>query len=225
EEDRTVGRPGRGMVLLVDDDEDMLAALRAALEDEGGEQVEGVEVTDLADLRAEQVVVAAGAWSGAFTGPGPLKIRPVKGQILRLRDSEPPLASRIVRTPRCYVVPRATGEIVVGATVEERGFDDAVTAGGVHRLLEAAWEALPDVEERALVETAVGFRPGTPDNAPVVGRDADGVIWATGHHRNGVLLAPITATAVAGWLAGEKKGSDPFFTFSKHFVPVAGSRA
>jgi glycine oxidase len=101
-------------------------------------------------------------------------------------------------------VPRPSGEIVVGATVEERGFDPAVTAGGVHRLLEAAWEALPDIEERELVETAASFRPGTPDNAPVVGRGAvEGPIWATGHHRNGVLLAPITASAVASMLAGE----------------------
>jgi glycine oxidase len=145
----------------------------------------------------------------------------VKGQIVRLREGAAPgggpaaggalapssvLASRIVRTPRCYVVPRPGGEIVVGATVEERGFDPTVTAGGVHRLLEAAWEALPDVEERELVETAASFRPATPDNAPVVGYGSTaGLIWATGHHRNGILLAPITASAVAALVTG----SDP----------------
>ena len=93
---------------------------------------------------------------------------------------------------------------MVGATVEERGFDASVTAGGVHRLLEAAWEALPDVEERELVETTASFRPATPDNLPVVGHGSpDGVIWATGHHRNGILLAPITAEAVVRLLRGE----------------------
>jgi glycine oxidase len=207
-----------------------LAALRTAFEHEGGEIVEGVEVTGVEDhslvtsaghVHAEHVVVAAGAWSAALAPDAP-PLRPVKGQVLRLREGAgsgpggaapsggaaptggpPALASRIVRTPRCYVVPRAGGEIVIGATVEERGFDPAVTAGGVHRLLEAAWEALPDVEERELVETSASFRPATPDNAPVVGRGSTaGLIWATGHHRNGILLAPITASAVAALATG-----------------------
>ena len=197
-----------------------LAALRAALEHEGGVVAEGVEVTGVDEhgftatqgpVLAEQVVIAAGAWSGGLAPDAP-PIRPVKGQILRLRERAvagsphaAPLASRIIRTPRCYVVPRPSGEIVIGATVEERGFDPAVTAGGVHRLLEAAWEALPDVEERELVETAASFRPGTPDNAPVIGASSPGrPLWATGHHRNGILLAPITATAIAAQLAGEE---------------------
>lgn len=200
-----------------------LAALRAAIEHEGGCVLEGVEVTGVDEhglatadgpIAAEQVVIAAGAWSASLAPDAP-PVRPVKGQIVRLREAaapgaaapfRAPLASRIVRTPRCYVVPREDGEIVIGATVEERGFDSAVTAGGVHRLLEAAWEALPDVEERELVETSASFRPGTPDNAPVVGRtDPDGPIWATGHHRNGILLAPITATAIEQIVTG----SDP----------------
>jgi glycine oxidase len=190
-----------------------LAALRAAVEHQGGELLEGVDVARVEEgalvtgagiVRAEQAVVAAGAWSPGLAPDAP-PVRPVKGQILRLRDAAAPLAGRIVRTPRCYVVPRRSGEVVVGATVEERGFDPAVTAGGVHRLLEAAWEVLPDVEERELVETAASFRPGTPDNAPVVGRGAPGgPIWATGHHRNGILLAPITAAAVASMLAGDE---------------------
>jgi glycine oxidase len=91
---------------------------------------------------------------------------------------------------------------VVGATVEERGFDTSVTADGVFRLLEAAREVLPDVAELEFVEAAARLRPGTPDNAPLIG-EHDGVIWATGHHRNGVLLAPITAAAVAALVAGE----------------------
>jgi glycine oxidase len=94
--------------------------------------------------------------------------------------------------------------VVLGATVEERGFDTSVTAGGVHRLLEAAWEVLPDVGELELVAARAGLRPGTPDNGAVVGPgEPEGLVWATGHWRNGVLLAPITGQAVAGLLAGE----------------------
>ncbi|HEX8744990.1 MAG TPA: glycine oxidase ThiO [Thermoleophilaceae bacterium] len=210
------------------------AALRAALEHEGGELYEGVEVTGAEQtgvdeltlttpagpIHAGRVVLAAGAWSAALAPDAP-PVRPVKGQILRLREPREalhPLSERIVRTPRCYVVPRPGGEVVVGATVEERGFDASVTAGAVQRLLEAAWEALPDVEERELTETSASFRPATPDNAPVVGPGShEGLIWATGHNRNGVLLAPITAAAVADLLTGTQPpprgekggGSDP----------------
>jgi glycine oxidase len=132
-------------------------------------------------------------------------VRPVKGQILELRprgDSAGP-PKRIVRTPRCYLFARADGRAVVGATVEEQGFDTTVTGGGVRDLLEAAWEAYPDVGELELVSARAGLRPATPDNLPLVGR-AGTAIWATGHHRNGVLLAPVTALAVASMLAGEE---------------------
>ena len=238
-----------------------LAALRAAFEHEGGELAEGVEVTGVEDravataagtVHAEHVVVAAGAWSTALAPDAP-PVRPVKGQIVRLREAAAaratpaagrtapraattargfPLAERIVRTPRCYVVPRPSGEVVIGATVEERGFDPAVTAGGVHRLLEAAWEALPDVEERELVETAASFRPATPDNAPVVGHGSQaGLVWATGHHRNGILLAPVTADAVAALVTGAE-APEPLAAFGpERFAaapppaPVAGRHA
>jgi glycine oxidase len=172
----------------------VVRALRSALEGAGGELRCGVEVGDPHALDAEHVVLAAGCWSGA-------PVRPVKGQILRLRGE--PLAQRLVRTPRCYVVSRPDGEVVVGATVEERGFDTTVTADGVFRLLEAAHEVLPDVAELEFVEAAARLRPGTPDNAPLIG-EHEGVIWATGHHRNGVLLAPVTAAAVAAMAAGEE---------------------
>jgi glycine oxidase len=171
----------------------VVRALCAAFEAEGGELRCGVEVSDPAGLDAEHVVLAAGCWSGA-------PVRPVKGQILRLRGE--PLAGRLVRTPRCYVVSRPGGEVVVGATVEERGFDTTVTGDGVFRLLEAAREVLPDVGELELVEAAARLRPGTPDNAPLIG-EHDGLVWATGHHRNGVLLAPITAQAVAAIVTGD----------------------
>jgi glycine oxidase len=110
---------------------------------------------------------------------------------------------RIVRSPRCYLLARADGRIVLGATVEEQGFDTALTAGGIYRLLEAAREILPEVEELELVQVRAGLRPGTPDNAPLIGRLDDRVVVATGHHRNGILLAPVTARLVAAELAGE----------------------
>jgi len=201
----------------------VVSALREALLAEGGEIRSGVAVeaveqsgTAVAGVRtgdgpipADAVVAAAGARSAELGVPDSPPVRPVKGQILRLRGApERPPATRIVRTPRCYVVSRPGGEVVVGATVEERGFDLTVTAGAVHRLLEAAWEVLPDIEERELVEARAGLRPGTPDNCPVVGAGSlAGLFWATGHHRNGVLLAPITASAIAALIAGDQSDS------------------
>jgi glycine oxidase len=195
-----------GGILAADDHQveprAVVRALREALRAAGGELRTGVEVTDPSSLDAGHVVIATGCWSGA-------PVRPVKGQILRLRGDS--LASRLVRTPRCYVVSRPGGETVVGATVEERGFDTTITADGVFRLLEAAREVLPDVTELEFVEAAARLRPGTPDNAPLIG-ELDGLIWATGHHRNGVLLAPITAAAVAAIVAGESppEAVEPF---------------
>jgi glycine oxidase len=157
-------------------------------------------------ISCERVVVAAGAWSAALAPGEAPPVRPVKGQILELRarGAMPDPLERVVRTPRCYLVARGDGRVVLGATVEEQGFAIAVTAGGVYRLLEAAWEALPEVGELELVAAHAGLRPGTPDNTPLVGPgELEGLIWATGHWRNGVLLAPLTAEAVAGLLAGE----------------------
>jgi glycine oxidase len=177
-----------------------------AIETSGG-RVTGVRLTGGTVVGAGQVVVAAGPWSPALDpgGDGP-PVRPVKGQILELHaragTSEP--IGRIVRSPRCSLVARGDGRLVLGATVEEQGFDTALTAGGVHHLLEAGWELVPETEELELAHARVGLRPGTPDNAPLIGPGAvGGLIWATGHHRNGVLLAPFTARAVAGLLAGE----------------------
>jgi glycine oxidase len=162
-----------------------------------------------------RVVVAAGPWSASLApmGDGP-PVRPVKGQILELRTrgAMPNPFERVLRTPRCYLVSRGDGRVVLGATVEEQGFDTAVTADGVFRLLEAAWEVLPEIGELELVGAKAGLRPGTPDNRPIVGADPElaGLIWATGHWRNGVLLAPLTGDAVAALLAGETlEGSDP----------------
>jgi glycine oxidase len=156
---------------------------------------------------AEIVVVAAGAWSGQIAGlPAALHVRPVKGQMLALRmDPAAPLIAHVVWAPKAYLVPRRDGRLIVGATTEERGFDASLTAGGVLALLEGAWRALPGVEELPIDEMWVGFRPGSRDDAPVLGPcGVEGLVLATGHHRNGILLTPVTAEAVARYvLTGE----------------------
>jgi glycine oxidase len=135
-------------------------------------------------------------------------VRPVKGQIMRLRDPDGPgLLSRVVRYEGGYVVPRGDGRYVLGASVEERGFELGATAGGVYELLRDARELLPGIVELEIEELSVGLRPGTPDNLPAIGRGAlEGLLWATGHHRNGILLAPLTAELIAGLLDGEGAG-------------------
>jgi glycine oxidase len=174
------------------------------------ERLVGVKTSDGRELRAASVVLAAGCWSGRSGWLPPEAVppvRPVKGQIIRLQGAaEAPLCERIVAGDRVYIVPRGDGRVVVGATVEERGFDLTVTAGGVNELLREAYRALPDVAELELVEAIAGLRPGTPDNAPVIGRGAiDGLILATGHFRNGILLAPLTAERVASVLSGDQE--------------------
>jgi glycine oxidase len=171
-----------------------------------GDRVTGVVVAGGARLPAEAVVLAAGCWSGGLGGLAAEAlppVRPVKGQLLYLRGSAgEPLCSRNVRGLEVYVVPRGDGRVVVGATVEEQGFDTRVTAGAVHDLLRAALELLPDVAELELLETVVGLRPGSPDNAPMLGpAGPQGLVVATGHYRNGILLTPVTADAIAELLA------------------------
>jgi glycine oxidase len=171
----------------------------------------GVRLADGETVRAERVVLAAGAWSGELPGVPPdarVPVRPVKGQTLRLRDpAGPGLLERVVRFDGGYLVPRGDGRYVLGATVEERGFDTAITAVGVHELLRDAGEAVPGVLELEIEEAVAGLRPGTPDNAPIMGASpaAEGLVWATGHYRNGVLLAPVTADLLAAELAGEPR--------------------
>lgn len=155
-------------------------------------------VTDPSEVDADVVVVAAGAGTAALTG---LPIRPVKGQVLRLRG-EPGLLRHVIDGAadgrHVYLVPRADGEVVVGATQEELA-DRRNTAGGVHDLLRAALDLVPGLAEHELTEATVGHRPGTPDNGPVLGllgRDRR-IVVAAGHFRNGILLAPITARLIA----------------------------
>jgi glycine oxidase len=170
------------------------------------------------DVSAAAVVVAAGCWSGGLKGlPEPLRaaVRPVKGQLLRLRHPAgmPPVISHTIRaTVRgadVYLVPRADGEVIVGATQEERGPDRTVTAGAVHDLLHDAMSVLPVTSELILAETCAGLRPGTPDNGPIVGRTGvDGLLLATGHYRNGILMSPVTADAIVAYLTGQPPAAE-----------------
>lgn len=161
----------------------------------------GLRLAGGGELAADVVVLALGAWSASLPGVPPLPVRPVKGQILRLRGASGLLDGTVralVRGRQVYLVPYAGDRLVVGATVEDRGFDAAVTAGGVHDLLRDAIEVVPGVTELELVETLARWRPGSPDNAPLLGPSGlPGLVLATGHYRNGVLLTPVTGEAVA----------------------------
>jgi glycine oxidase len=164
-------------------------------------------------LRARRIVVAAGAWSGGLAGlpvHAHLPVRPVKGQIMLLRDpAGPGLLTRPVRFTGGYLVPRPDGRYVLGGTVEERGFDPRPTAGATYELLRDAHRVVPGVSELELLELGVGYRPGTPDNGPAIGCGAlEGLVWATGHYRNGILLAPLTAELVVALLAEGEHGGD-----------------
>jgi glycine oxidase len=204
----------------------LCAALLGALEADGGvelllgtevegalregERIAGVRTVDGRELRASAVILATGAWSAqAQWLPDSARppVRPVKGQILELRaraGAAP--CSRIVSSERVYLVPRPDGRLIAGATVEEQGFDTTVTAGGVHELLREAYRLLPEVAEMELVEATAGLRPGTPDNLPLIGASGvDGLLWATGHYRNGILLAPLTANLLVEHLEGSMR--------------------
>ena len=175
------------------DPREVLAALRPRVDVR-----EGVDVRSLDDVEAERVVVATGAWSPELVD---VPVRPVKGQIMRLRDpAGPGLMTRVLRFEGGYLVPRGDGGYVLGATVEERGYDTTVTAGGLYELLRDATEIVPGISELVVEETGAGLRPGTPGNVPIL-REEGRVVVATGHFRNGVLLAPTTADRVAAMLA------------------------
>jgi glycine oxidase len=172
----------------------------------GSDRVAGVRLAGGELVSAGQVVVAAGAWSAAIGGlpdGARVAVRPVKGQILRLRDpAGPGLLNGVLRMADGYIVPRGDGRYVLGATMEERGFDTTVTAGAVFELLREATELVPGFSELVLDELSAGLRPATPDNLPVLGPGAvPGLHWAAGHHRNGILLTPVTAEIVSGALA------------------------
>jgi glycine oxidase len=149
---------------------------------------------------APVTVIAAGAWTSQLLPEIP--VRPVKGQVVRLRG--PQLVDRTIRTLDAYLVPRGDGRYVLGATMEERGWDTSPTAGGVFELIRDMSEVVPGILEFEIEEISAGLRPATPDNLPALGWVREGVLVATGHHRNGILLAPLTADLVAAQLAGEE---------------------
>jgi len=199
------------------DNRKLAQALRAAAEAAGvtihehrpvkeivvqGGRAKGVALEDGTIAAADIVVLAAGAWSRGIAGLPPDRrppVRPVKGQMLALQmDPAAPLLTHVLWAPGAYLVPRRDGRLIVGGTVEEQGFDDKITAGGMLTLLEAAWRAVPAIEELPVAEIWVGHRPGSRDDAPILGPGpAEGLVYATGHHRNGILLAPVTADAIA----------------------------
>ncbi|MFF8018325.1 glycine oxidase ThiO [Streptomyces sp. NPDC007929] len=190
----------------------------------------GVVLADGTATAAGQVVLAGGSLSGRLAGvPRDVlpPVRPVKGQVLRLTmpRRHGPFLSRtvraVVRGSHVYLVPRANGELVVGATSEEQGWDTTVTAGGVYELLRDAHELVPGITELPLTETRAGLRPGSPDNAPLLGPTGlEGLLLATGHYRNGVLLTPVTGDAMAHALAtGELPEEARPFT-PKRFSPA-----
>jgi glycine oxidase len=151
---------------------------------------------------ADVVVLAAGAWSRTIGGIPVADlppVRPIKGQMLALQmDKTAPLVRHVLWLPNAYLVPRLDGRLLIGGTVEERGFDAAVTAGGLLALIEGAWRAVPAIEELPIAETWVGFRPGSRDDMPILGRAGiDGLVVATGHHRNGILLSPVTVQGIS----------------------------
>ncbi|MGI8573390.1 MAG: glycine oxidase ThiO [Solirubrobacteraceae bacterium] len=208
------------------DPRSLTGALGRAVENAGGELRERTSVTEvsisdgrvlgvIADgelLPAEHVVIAAGCWSPALGGipdHARVPIHPVKGQILELRDpAGPGLLTRVLRMRGGYVVPRGDGRYVLGATMEERGFDTTVTAGACFELLRDAIELLPGVGELVVAGLAAGLRPVTPDNLPAIGESSvSGLHWAAGHYRHGVLLAPITAEIVLAGLSAEEPES------------------
>ncbi|CAK0772545.1 glycine oxidase [uncultured Gammaproteobacteria bacterium] len=205
------------------DNRALVVALKAALLKVGGTlrehcpvagvelsngRVSGVRIGDRIEP-AEVVVVAAGAWSRQLEGlPEVVRppVRPIRGQLIYLRmNPDEPVLRHVLWAPKAYLVPRRDGRLLIGATTEERGFVVENTAGGVYALLDGAWRAIPAIEELPLEELVVGFRPGSRDDAPILGPTAiDGLVMATGHHRNGILLGAVTVEAISRYiLTGE----------------------
>ncbi|MDQ6804871.1 MAG: glycine oxidase ThiO [Actinomycetota bacterium] len=191
----------------------------------GGDGATGVVLCDGEHVPATHVVVAAGPWSGRLAGlpsTARVPVRPVKGQILRLHDpAGPGLIAHVLRMGAGYIVPRGDGRYVLGATMEERGFDRSVTAGAAFELLREAIELVPGFSELVLDECSAGLRPATPDGVPAIGPGTiAGLHWATGHHRNGVLLAPLTAELVVAGLLGEPPSPEAVSVAPTRFAPL-----
>ncbi|MGH7503642.1 MAG: FAD-dependent oxidoreductase, partial [Longimicrobiales bacterium] len=190
-----------------------LAAERAGVTFHSGRSVKSIDpsspagghtvrLDDHTSLVAGAVVIAAGAWSGTIEGAGAPPVVPVRGQMFAVSA---PLVRRTIHAHGCYLIARDDGRTLVGATVEDVGFAPGPTPGGIRQLLDAAIQVTPEIAAQPLIETWAGYRPGTPDGLPILGEDPDmpGLFWATGHFRNGILLAPITGERIGAALAGD----------------------
>ncbi|WP_036725569.1 glycine oxidase ThiO [Patulibacter minatonensis] len=212
---------GRGTSRASPADEQRAGARRAP-------RATGVALDDGRVLRAGAVVLATGAWSvDGVPDTARVPVRPVKGQLLVLRDpSGPGLLERVLRFGTGYVVPRGDGRYVLGATTEERGFDLATTAWALHDLLRDGYELVPGLLDLEVEETLAGLRPTTPDALPAIGPAAgvDALWWATGHHRNGVLLAPLTGAVLAEQIAGAGSSGEPILDGARVAGLVAPAR-
>jgi glycine oxidase len=215
--------PGHGHVAALD----LTRALAAAARRHGAHLIEGGQVrsvsrrgsdlvveTQRGPLSGQAVVMAAGSWSGRIAIEGlaePPPVRPVRGQLLTLAWPGTPF-ERVLWSERCYAVPWQDGTVLVGATVEEAGFDERTTVAGVRDLLDAASDLLPAAWTAAFTGARAGLRPGTPDGLPIIGRSQvlPNFMYATGHYRNGVLLSALTAQAVADSLLDNRE--DPMLT-------------
>jgi glycine oxidase len=186
-----------------------LGADAVALLRDGG-RVTGVELSGGERITAGQVVIAGGCWAGRLAGlPRPVPVEPVLGQLLAL-ESIPPIFRHVVDSPRCYVVPRSDGRLIVGATVEHAGFRKTVTPAGLRTLIDGALEVASSLSRAPVAETWAGLRPGTPDGQPILGADpnVEGLVYATGHFRNGILLAPLTGRLIGDVLLGRPPSAD-----------------
>lgn len=196
-------------------------ALAEALRRAGGEIIERCAVDEIvvsdAGVRAvitehgervdcDQILLAAGAWSKKISGLPPKtlpSVRPVRGQMIAIALGEPAICRHVIRAPDAYLVPKSSGHLLIGSTMEERGFDQLPTAGGIFELLRGAWEALPGIYDQHLLDTWVGFRPISLDNLPVLGKSqVDGLWLAMGHGRNGILLTPASALGLSEAILG-----------------------
>jgi glycine oxidase len=174
------------------------------------------------NVEYDKIIVCAGAWSKQIEGiPENLlpPVRPVKGQIINLKLNDTCRITKVVRAPDVYLLPKSDGRLVVGASNEEMGFDTNPTAGEIFRLLERAWEAVPSVYDLPIESIDVGLRPGSRDHQPIIGdTEIDGLYFATGHYRNGVLLTPITAYGLSSWISsGKKPDSLEHFQLSRFY--------
>ena len=192
-----------------------------------GARFRRVELANGTAIEADAVVIAAGAWSGELVGlPIKIPVVPIRGQMLAV-EHEPQLVSHIVKGETCYLVPRGKRRLLIGATVEHVGFDEGTTKEGIEGLRTAAQQLVPAIADAPVVETWAGLRPGTPDDLPILGRDPQlhGVFYATGHYRNGILLAPVTARLMTELIVDGGTSFDvSAFSISRFVVAVDDPR-